>query len=150
MHWNGIGWITVPSPNPGGVTSAYDQNALNGVSADSPTDAWAVGTYTTPSTAGKSDFLENGLLLHWNGVNWTQTAFPNPCTTPGGPQCGLSAVSAISPTDAWAVGDEMTNAPSFNTGVPLILHWNGISWTMYATSTPGGLSGVSTVSSGTA
>jgi hypothetical protein len=55
------------------------------------------------------------LVAHWNGTRWTGVASPNP----GG--SFLNAVSALSPSDAWAVGYD-------NTGT-LILHWDGTSWT---------------------
>jgi hypothetical protein len=46
---------------------------LYGVSADSATDAWAVGDYGNPTTrAGET------LVLHWNGTSWSKVASPNP------------------------------------------------------------------------
>lgn len=65
-HWNGQAWRVVDSPSPGtGV------NGLVGVSADSHTDAWAVGSY---NDSGSQDRTQN-LLLHWDGVRWRQ--YPN-------------------------------------------------------------------------
>jgi hypothetical protein len=61
LHWNGTKWSTVSSPNPGGTTSANDYNYLAGVSANSATDAWAVGAYTGRAT----------IVLHWNGTSWS-------------------------------------------------------------------------------
>src|SRR5579875_717749 len=47
------------------------QNAFSAVSADSATDAWAVGYYTgTDLNAGIP------LIAHWNGTAWSQTAAP--------------------------------------------------------------------------
>ena len=40
---------------------------LNGVSADSATDAWAVGHYFNPTTGA-----EETLALHWNGTSWSR------------------------------------------------------------------------------
>jgi hypothetical protein len=40
-HWNGAGWTTVPSPNPGTGSNAV----FEGVSAGSPTNVWSVGEY---------------------------------------------------------------------------------------------------------
>ena len=53
---------------------------LVAVSADSSTDAWAVGGH---------------LIEHWNGSTWKAV------THPAG---SLASVVAVSPTDAWAVG----------------------------------------------
>jgi hypothetical protein len=64
LHWNGTAWSKVNSPNPGG-TSPPGGNLLSGVSADSPSDAWAAGTYNTP-TSGKLT-----LVLHWDGTSWS-------------------------------------------------------------------------------
>jgi hypothetical protein len=36
----------------------------------------------------------------------------------------LAAVSASSPTDAWAIGRDQTNRSNFQ---PLAMHWNGTS-----------------------
>ena len=56
FHWNGKRWTAVPSPNP----SSGFLDALLGVQAISPSDAWAVGTIDWGST----------LIEHWNGKSW--------------------------------------------------------------------------------
>lgn len=48
-HWNGTRWSVVKSPNPG---AAY--NILNGVTAISATDIWAVGYYTRDDGADQT------------------------------------------------------------------------------------------------
>jgi hypothetical protein len=58
-HWDGSTWGIVPSPNPGSA-----RNGLTSVSADSHSDAWAVG-YTSDTTLGKP------LMEHWDGDSWT-------------------------------------------------------------------------------
>jgi hypothetical protein len=106
VHWNGTAWRQVASPTP---DNGFLQ--LNGVSADSATDAWAVGYYDVPGGQITS------LILHWNGSGWTQMASP----VRAGPLWGVSALSA---TDAWAVGHRVTPK-----GVKtLVLHWDGTSW----------------------
>ena len=57
----------------------------------------------------------------------------------------LTAVAAVSPTDAWAVGWTGTNAPR-----TLIVHWNGQKWAPVTTPKPiaGELFGVTAVSAG--
>jgi hypothetical protein len=132
LHWNGTAWSRVKSPNPGSGT--YFPGS---VSADSPTDAWAVGTYcTTTGSCG----VENTLTLHWNGTAWSKVASPNP-----GPVIDvLSGVTALSPTDAWAAGDYCTpRLCSFRN--TLILHWNGTAWSTVKSPDPGSENALSAV-----
>lgn len=58
--WNGTNWSRVTSLTPGG-TGSGGFNRLNGVSARSATDAWAVGIYTGGT-----------IVLRWNGTSWTK------------------------------------------------------------------------------
>jgi len=134
LHWNGTSWARMPSPEPGGGTNVY----LNAVTSLSPTDAWAVGHYTT--TAGKT----KALAAHWNGTRWTLVAAPNPAN---GGFLDLNGISAASASDIWAVG-------TYGNQHTLALHWNGASWTQVATPSPGysgnTLSAVAAVSPSTA
>jgi hypothetical protein len=115
-HWNGTEWRTVPSPNPG----LADGTSLHGVSALSPTDAWAVGNDTpSPGTAG-------AVILHWDGTSWRQVRSPRA----DDPE--LFAVSAVSATDAWAVG--IYSSSKVNT---FIAHWNGTRWIQVPSPSPG-------------
>jgi hypothetical protein len=87
--------------------------ALGGVSATSPTDAWAVGDQCP--TCNNSTTL----ILHWNGTRWSLVPSPNP-----GPKLNvLNAVAAVSPAYAWAVGSYGNSACT--TAATVILHWNG-------------------------
>jgi hypothetical protein len=98
------GWTVVPVPPTGGFLSA--------VSADSGSDAWAVG-----ATAG-SVWTIQALADHWNGTSWRQVAIP------AGRRISLTAVSAASATDAWTVG--------YFTGYgnsQALYHWDGTAWT---------------------
>src|SRR5690348_10045375 len=88
-RWNGSAWKVVAAPTFSGLT-----NGLNGVAAASATNAWAVGSFQDSS----SDSLS--LILHWNGTAWKKVPSPNPS-----PQFTvLYGVTALSATDAWAVG----------------------------------------------
>ena len=94
-------------------TRARQLNTLTGVSAVSPTDAWAVGLYW--DQAG----INHALVLHWDGTTWSQVKSPNF----GSEHTGLSSVTAVSPKDVWAVGDYQ------EAGVhALVLHWDGTRW----------------------
>ncbi len=116
LHWNGTVWKGVPSPSPGA-------SALTGVSAVSADDVWAVGVTDTTVASIKT------LVLHWDGSKWTQVPSP---TLPG-QIVALNAVSAVSPTDVWAVGRDLTKT----LGKTLVLHWDGSKWTQVPSPSPG-------------
>ena len=129
-HWNGKTWSAVAGPSPG--PSAQ----LTGVSAVSATDAWAVGN----TNSGPVNTIPGpALILHWNGTKWSTTPIPEASTT----FFSLRGVSAISATDAWAVG--VWDAQGVNAHA-LFLHWNGRNWSQAASPNPVGRSllGVST------
>jgi len=66
LRWNGTRWTRVTTPNPGAAVSM-----LNGVSASSPSNAWAVGSYQLPPGGGP--ITSKTLMLHWNGTDWTRS-----------------------------------------------------------------------------
>jgi hypothetical protein len=102
-------WSIVPSPKSGTATSY-----LYGVASTSDRDVWAVGYHPN-----QTDENWKTLIRHWNGTRWSAVASPN--VGPDGrarAQGGrLYAVSALSVTNAWAVGEG-----------PMIEHWNGVTW----------------------
>jgi hypothetical protein len=118
LHWNGTAWTQQPSGAPGSGTSY-----LQGVTATSASNAWAVG-YVFTSTGRQA------LILHWNGSTWAQVPSPDPSSS----WTVLYAVTATSGTNAWAVGEYVTSG----TGYTLIEHWNGTAWTQVPSPTPGG------------
>jgi hypothetical protein len=117
-EWNGSRWILQSSPNVG--TGAV--NRLQGVSALSTNDAWAVGvrfvSQTTPRT----------LIEHWTGSAWSVVPSPNPSA--GGDE--LKGVDAISATNAWAVGSIATQSGHDT----LVEHWNGTTWKVVPSPNP--------------
>ncbi len=88
---------------------------LTGVTAISPSDALAVGSYTSSSGATVT------LALRWNGTSWVQQATPDPSSEDN----ELFGVTATSANSAWAAGYSL-DAQSRNE--TLILHWNGSTW----------------------
>jgi hypothetical protein len=108
QHWDGISWSIVPSPNPGVA------NYLNGVTAVSANDIWAVGYRWNDWSTWEP------LILHYNGATWT--AFDQPRHAFG----QLDSVFALSSNDVWAVG--VVGVSSTGIGA-LALHWDGASWT---------------------
>jgi hypothetical protein len=112
-HWDGQSWKVVP--NPAGIGGQITSN-LDAVAIDAPDDAWAVGHWT-PATHVPREY---GLIEHWNGAKWTVMPGPSPC----GRTSELTAVAAISPTAAWAVGFGYTGARQ----VTVFMGWDGIKW----------------------
>jgi hypothetical protein len=101
------GWTVVPVPPAGQKATLY------GVSADSGSDAWAVG--------GINAVNGNPLAEHWNGTSWQQVTVPR---NRNSGTIALTRVSAASRTDAWAVG-EITSYGA----TALAWHWDGTAWT---------------------
>jgi hypothetical protein len=102
-RWNGAHWSIVRTPELG---SGYSE--LSGVAALSRKHVWVVGDFTPEHT-------ERALLLHYNGRKWSKARIPNPENWDE-----LLDVSAVSPRDVWAVGNNY-----FGT---FVLHWDGRSW----------------------
>ena len=132
-HWNGNQWTVTPTPNTG-----PNWNELMGV-AGSSAHAWAVGT------ALNSDYRNKGLVETWNGSSWSVTSVPQPGTE----RNILYSVSAASPTNVWAVGEQQNAGGPFET---LVLHYDGSAWSQVPALDPGAggnhLYGVATSSDG--
>jgi hypothetical protein len=131
-HWDGKSWSFVHSPN----GSDYNSQ-LNGVAAVSTNDVWAVGASFPDSgfepiinTGGISPTFKP-LIEHWDGKKWQVVPSANIARGYG----SLSAITAISQHDIWAVG-AFYDAKAEATIHPLLEHWDGISWHVIAP--PGG------------
>jgi hypothetical protein len=112
IHWNGRRWTPVPSPVPSRST-----NFLNGVSALSATNVWAVGSYCVAFSCSTT----RTLIVHWNGRHWSTVPSPSP----GSSDNTLAAVDAISPSEAWAGG---AFASGNSTSDTLLAGWDGVRW----------------------
>jgi hypothetical protein len=134
LHWNGTAWSKIKSPNPSATS-----NQLYAVSARSSSDAWAVEDYVNNTTG-----VGTSLLLHWNGTAWSKGKSPTVQYT----DFGFAGVSAVSASDAWAVGNYGIGGGD-RSGT-LIMHWNGTAWSQVNSPSPGSgvnyLEGVSAVS----
>jgi hypothetical protein len=87
--------------------------ALNGVSATSASNAWAVGAFVS-KYAGPGA----GFALHWNGTSWSRVS--SAPASQGDPV----AVAATSPGYAWLIGCPCQGGPAGAvTGL-----WNGHAW----------------------
>ncbi|HEU5368415.1 MAG TPA: hypothetical protein VFU69_08130 [Ktedonobacterales bacterium] len=113
-HWDGTQWSLVPSPNPDPVS-----NELRSISGVASNDLWAVGE--RGAGAGDTCCPLLPLIEHWDGTSWS--VVPNP-----GLAAGLFGVTALSATDAWAVGFN----PSPVRSGDIIMHWDGTAWTNVA------------------
>lgn len=110
-HWNGTSWSVAPNP---GLT------ALQGVTDVAANNVWAVGT----PAAGGGDIIE-----HWDGTAWTGVSAPIKNDVGGG--IYLRAVTAVSATDIWAVGDqENPEIGEGGTDYSVTEHWDGTAWTV--------------------
>jgi len=121
-HWNGSAWSQVALPDAG-----FSPGAGQSLSATSPSDIWLAGTTISPS-AGTT----TAEALHYNGATWSVV----PMAQPGTSTPSIQAVTAISATDAWAVGEDI-GATSAIGGSTLIEHWNGSGWSIVPSPTPG-------------
>lgn len=124
-HWDGTSWTRVAVPGGG---------QLAAITAISPRDAWAFGTYTSRSPIAE----------HWDGSAWHRVALPTP---KGAEDVAVESASADSSDDVWVVGYW-----GGATGPPLralVEHWDGTAWSVVANATTSGygrLTGVSAVS----
>lgn len=111
LHWNGQTWSRTNLASPG----MFD--TLTGISARSPTDAWAVGMYCASRCQGSSAQYR-GIALHWNGTKWRVVVIRVK-------NAGFNSVNALSGSDVWMTGDQPVGKNSFS---PMIVHWNGKFW----------------------
>ncbi|HET8908320.1 MAG TPA: hypothetical protein VFN11_15290, partial [Ktedonobacterales bacterium] len=119
-RWNGTSWQVVANPALPGVSDS----TLNAVARIPGTDQlWAIG-YTLK---GPRPAYNQPLIERWNGTSWQVVAGPS---LPSGAFGGeLRGIVALSPTDAWAVGDYTASNHTIRT---LIMHWNGTAWQVAA------------------
>jgi hypothetical protein len=105
-HWDGRRWRVVPSPN-------QDDGSIQGVSAISSNDVWAVGA----SYVGFSEVSSaRALVEHWDGKAWTRV--PGPNTDGLGAYSGIiGTVATIGPRDIWISWDNH------------VFRWDGRAWT---------------------
>jgi hypothetical protein len=130
LHYNGTRWRQVASPSPGGRF-----NDLNGVSAVSARDAWAVGY----DAGGGSSPVDRSLVLHWNGRSWRSVASPSR----GRLSTVLEGVDATARAGTWAVGNYQNTLGQGSQS--LALRWTGGRWQQVATPNPDGASELESV-----
>lgn len=90
-QWTGSTWNVVSSPN---VEPAGENSTLFAVTALSNSDVWAAGL------AYDNSGLNQGLIVHWNGHQWSIVASPNV----GGDSTLTGITRAPESSQVWAVG----------------------------------------------
>jgi hypothetical protein len=96
-HWDGKAW-TVAFGDPTATSAVEAEGAMYGVWGSAPNDVWAVG--------------ENGVMAHWNGLNWA--------LTPSGTTSTLRSIWGSGAADVWAVGGRYQQGT--------IRRWDGKAW----------------------
>src|SRR2546422_442307 len=140
----------VASQNPGGAGNIIFNNAMAVVTAG---DIWAVGARVEFSGPGYGP--DSTLAEHWDGTSWSAIPTPNPgvdnndlwgvTIVPGatvstnnvwavGDSTDVSGVAATGANDVWAIGSSIEPGGAART---LILHYNGIAWTITASANQG-------------
>jgi hypothetical protein len=131
-HFDGSRWTTQPGPELG-----PRQWALNAFAPLATNDIWGVGFSSASSTATQA------LISHYDGTIWV--AVPGPSVN--GVSSTLSGITRIPHRDElWAVG-QVSSGTTTNT---LIEHYNGTTWTVVPSPSPGGSSSLSSVSASAA
>lgn len=117
-HFDGTAWAVVPSPDPRTGPGASDE--LKGIGGTSAGDLWAVGEYSDGQNFNAM------LFAHWNGTKWSFVKEPAALHN----SAFGNAVTVLSPTDAWAVGENGLQTAT------LSAHWNGTAWSFVRTPFP--------------
>jgi hypothetical protein len=151
LHWDGTEWKTVNSPT---------DKSLNAISMISATNGWAAGDFVTLRwdgstwTASDNGSLLEGIsmlndkdvwavelvsykILHWDGSEWKNTTGMDEIDN------AMHAISMVSATDGWAVGDAYDLKTSESKS--LILRWNGTKWQEVPNPGSGWLSSISMI-----
>jgi hypothetical protein len=111
-HYDGTSWTA--------SIEGFANSFMFGISADSPSDIWAVGT-------------GNG-ANHYDGNSWNAV----PMSIPGVGENALLGVAALTPNDAWAVGFYVEGQDQSRPRITLIEQWNGSEWNVVPSPNPGG------------
>jgi len=110
QHWDGIAWSEVVH-----VGGTVDHPlVLDDVEAVSAPDVWAVGY--------RGDLLSaSGHAQHWNGVEWEESAVPQP---EGATTAVLTSVSSFGARNVWASGFAFDGRRF----TPYFVRWDGFRW----------------------
>lgn len=127
----GVKWRNVYSPN----TSTTATNTLEDIDAVSTGNVWAVGYRITDGGVFRT------MIQHWDGTEWSIVSSPNAGSSSS--SNFLNSVVAVSANDVWAGGYYYASGGVATT---LLLHWNGSTWSVSASSQPGEIESLDAVS----
>jgi hypothetical protein len=123
-HWDGTSWEGTIGLNPAGSPGSF----LQGVTAISRNNVWAVGGTNLSTSSGLATFIE-----HWDGFSWRVVSSPDVAGA-GGPDDLLNGVAAVPhDEDVWAAGRAIDQSGSF---VTLTEVWNGATWRIVPSPNP--------------
>lgn len=131
MHWDGVQWTQIPSPNVRNPSGNPYSQRLDSVVAIASNNVWAVGYYAVGN-------VEHTLVLHWDGIEWSIVPSPDGPATAERPSGDgwLHGIAAAGPNDIFAVGEY--NKVNFTSQArPLTLRWNGANWNAIVPPNPG-------------
>jgi hypothetical protein len=136
-HYDGSSWGVVKGAFEHSKNDDEDDRLI-AVDALSPTDVWALGT-VRPS---QEDGQPKGVVEHFDGRGWSIVR-----TAKGRGLTPLRAISAVSPSDIWAVGQKKPSTAENREQPALIEHWNGSQWSLVPSGDlHGSLTGVAALS----
>jgi hypothetical protein len=110
LRWDGKAWHIVT------MDFSIFSGTLNGVTALSSDNVWAVGSYTDSPTSSSRP-----LVVHWDGHGWKQVQTPSTGE--------LYAVVASGAGEVWAVGNNHQRT--------LAMRWEGQEWKVTPSPNPG-------------
>jgi hypothetical protein len=122
-HWNGTTWRILTTPNPG------NSGALGGVACSSASACMATGDHFVKNSATR---IIATLSEHWDGTRWHVQPSPNPAAAA---LAAFGDVSCVSPSACMGVGTATDDTGEEN--FTLAQSWNGTSWTIVNTPSPG-------------
>jgi hypothetical protein len=115
VHFDGTKWTAFALPLiAGDLTSG-----LTGVADLAPNNVWAVGEIDV------DEDNPNQVIEHYDGTAWSIATGPTFQSTD---QPFLNGLTAISPTDMWAAGWNLTLIGCCQESFPLFEHFDGSSW----------------------
>jgi hypothetical protein len=118
LRWNGSQWSVVPSPQ----TVGGSGNFVDDIEIVSPSEIWFVGDWLEFPPTSVAE--KRALAMRWNGSSFQvlPTPFFNNASIGGH---GLTAISASSASDVWAVGG---GHDGDYVDFSYIVRWNGSQW----------------------
>jgi hypothetical protein len=120
-HWDGSSWSILSSPSFAGVGPIYD------ISADASNGVWAAGNASTISGAPFS----GPAFLNFDGMSWRLINPHMPVDV-----SSFGSVTALSPTNVWAVGTVQVGSHHRSFNKAAIEHGDGTSWSIVSSPSP--------------